>query len=273
MDDTEVAWQAGPSNVSFAWIDLARGFEKSWFWTALAMQDIRLRYRGSILGPFWLTLSTAIMIVAMGFLYAKLFKADVTYYLPFLTTGIVIWNFVAALINEGCTTFIVSQSIIHQVPMPYSIHAYRQVWRNLIILAHNFVLIPPLILIFHVPIGWSTFNTVPAVAMLSINGVWICILFGMLSARFRDVPPIVASLLQVVFFVTPIFWPIANLGRWEMLENFNPLYALVDIARAPLLGVPPSPYSWMVVLLTTIVGWSVTFAVFARFHSRIAYWI
>jgi ABC-type polysaccharide/polyol phosphate export permease len=269
----EVAWQAGPSNSAFAWADLSEGFRRSWFWSALAMQDIRLRYRGSILGPFWLTLSTAVMIVAMGFLYSKLFKMNVSFYLPFLTVGIIMWTFISALIIEGCTTFTNSQALIQSVPMPYSIHAYRQVYRNLIVWLHNVVLIPPLILIFGVPIGWSILEVIPAVAMYAINGIWIGVLLGMVSARYRDVPPIVTSLLQVVFFVTPVFWPVSNLGRWQALGELNPLFALIDIARAPLLGTATAPYSWPIVMLLTLVGGAVTFAIFTRFHSRIVYWL
>ena len=72
----------------------------------MAMQDIRLRYRGSILGPFWLTLSTIIMVAAMGVIYARLFHMEVSRYLPFLTIGLIVWQFISALINEGCQTFL-----------------------------------------------------------------------------------------------------------------------------------------------------------------------
>src|SRR5262249_37328135 len=77
----DMSWASVPSNAAVAWNDIWQGLHKSWFWGALAMQDIRLRYRGSIIGPFWLTLSMAIMIGAMGFLYSKLFNQDMTTYL------------------------------------------------------------------------------------------------------------------------------------------------------------------------------------------------
>jgi len=92
--------------VAAAWNDLSSGFSKSWMWSAMAMQDIRLRYRGSILGPFWLTLSTIIMVAAMGVIYARLFHMEVSRYLPFLTIGLIVWQFISALINEGCQTFL-----------------------------------------------------------------------------------------------------------------------------------------------------------------------
>ena len=55
----------------------------------MLLQDVKLRYRGSILGPFWLTLSTLILVAAMGGIYARLFGMEVSHYLPFLTIGLV----------------------------------------------------------------------------------------------------------------------------------------------------------------------------------------
>jgi ABC-2 type transport system permease protein/lipopolysaccharide transport system permease protein len=165
------------------------------------------------------------------------------------------------------------ESVIQQVPLPFSVHAYRAVCRNLIVLAHNAVIVPPVLLIFRVPVDWRIIAIVPALLLLSINGVWISMLFGMISARFRDVPPIVASFVQVVFFVTPVFWSADALGRWKQAVEFNPLFAAIDVIRAPLLATDPSPSSWPLLLGVTIVGSIGTFAFFARFRSRIAYWI
>ena len=123
------------SRTEAAWADLVEGMSKSWMWSAMAMQDIKMRYRGSLLGPFWLTISMVIMIAAMGVIYARMFNMEISRYLPFLTVGLVIWNFVSTVINEGCETFLSARNIITQVRMPYSVHAWRTVYRNLVVLA------------------------------------------------------------------------------------------------------------------------------------------
>jgi ABC-2 type transport system permease protein/lipopolysaccharide transport system permease protein len=242
-------------------------------WSAMATQDIKMRYRGSLLGPFWLTISMVIMVAAMGVIYARMFNMEITRYLPFLTVGLVIWSFVSTVILEGCQTFLSAQSIITQVRMPFSIHAWRTVYRNLIVLAHNMVIIPLVLIIFGVPVGWHALIILPAIAILAINGLWVSILLGMISARYRDVPPIVTSFVQVIFFITPIFWPPEAVGVWMQALPLNPLFAAVDVVRAPLLGSAPLTYSWAVLLAVTAVGWIGTFALFAKFRSRIAYWI
>lgn len=253
--------------------DIIEGLEKYWLWNAMAFQDVKLRYRGSLLGPFWLTFSTAIMIGSMGVIYPHLFNTDMHSYLPFLAIGLVLWQVIQTMVTDGCQVFIAAQEIILQAPMPFSVHVYRMVARNFLILGHNLLIIPFVLVIFSVPIGISALQTIPALLLVAINGVWSGLFFGMVSARFRDIPPVVASIFQVLFFITPVFWAPEVLGKWETLFELNPIFAAIDVIRAPLLGKSPASLSWLVLVLTTIAGSAFTFACFARFRSRIAYWI
>src|SRR3981081_4457659 len=160
--------QAPPTRAAAAWDDLIEGMSRSWMWSAMATQDIKMRYRGSLLGPFWLTISMVIMVAAMGVIYARLFNMEITRYLPFLTVGLVIWNFVSTVIIEGCQTFLSAQNVITQVRMPLSVHAWRTVCRNLIVLAHNMVIIPFVLIIFSVPVSWQAILIAPALVALAI---------------------------------------------------------------------------------------------------------
>ncbi len=262
-----------PGRARLARRDLAEGLRRSWMWWALALQDIRLRYRGSALGPLWLTISTLVMVVAMGFIYARLFQTDTRSYMPYLTVGLIVWQLISTLITDGCQTFTASEAVIQQVPIPFSIHAYRVVCRNFIIFAHSLVLVPIGLAALRIPVGWRAIEAVAGGAVIAVNGVWIAILLGMFSARFRDIPPIVASFVQVAFFVTPVFWPIEALGEYRGIAEYKPLFAAIDVIRAPLLGQATAATSWPVLLAATVVGCAVSFALFARFRSRIAYWV
>jgi ABC-type polysaccharide/polyol phosphate export permease len=271
--EAAVEWPPLPARAAVAWRDLADGFGKSWMWVALGLQDIKLRYRGSVLGPLWLTISTLVMVVAIGVIYGRLFHADIATYLPYVALGLIVWQTFSSIIIEGCEIFLRERSVIQQVPIPFSIHAYRNVCRNFIVLAHNLVIVPIGLFFFAVPIDWHVLEIIPGLLLLAINGVWISILLGLISARFRDVPPIVGSFLQVLFFVTPIFWPVEMLGNWQSIAALSPLFATIDVVRAPLLGAATAGSSWIVLMIMTILGCSVTFAAFTRFRTRIAYWI
>jgi len=268
-----VALRPAPTRLSEALGDLATGMSRSWIWTRLAYQDIKERYRGSVLGPFWVTLTNLILVAAMGSIYSELFNADVKTYVPYIMTGILIWQYISGLINEGCFTFTNARDVIQQVPMPFSVQAYRVVYRNLIILAHNAVIVPFGLLLFHVPVNWHVIEIIPALAMLSLNGYWMCVLLGAISTRFRDIPPIVGNVVQVLFFLTPIFWPIDSVQRLKHILVLNPFFAWIDVARAPLLGVEPEPTSWPLLIGCTALGCLVRLLFFVLFRERIAYWI
>lgn len=265
---------AAPSPSALAASDLLEGLRESWLWTTLAQQDVKLRYRGSLLGPFWQTLTTGVMIGGMGLIYSRLFHTELHDYLPMLTVGLIFWSFVAGMVTEGCGTFTSVQGIIQQVKLPFSLHAYRLVYRNLLTLAHSFVIVPIVLFIFPHPIAWPRLiELIPGLVLISITGVWVSILLGMISARFRDVPPIVASIVQVVFFVTPVMWPVGALGPNAWWAQLNPFFAALDVLRGPLLGQPTAPHSWTILMIVSISGCVAAFAFFARFRSRIAFWV
>ncbi len=242
--------------------------------SSLAWIDIKLRYRGSVLGPFWLTLSTALMVAAMGAIYATLFRMTLRTYLPFLTLSLVLWNFLSALIGEACTSFTAAESTIRAQRLPFIVHALRVVLRNLLVLAHNVVVIVAVYLIFRIWPGWAGLLVLPGLLLWAIDALAITLLLGGLCARFRDIPPIVGSLMQMAFFVTPVIWRPELVGparAW--LLPFNPFYSLLDVVRGPLLGETPGKAIWLSavvasLLLVLVGGW-----LFARTRARIAFWV
>jgi ABC-type polysaccharide/polyol phosphate export permease len=271
--DGAVELPAPPTRLSEATADLAAGFNRSWIWTRLAYQDIKLRYRGSVLGPFWVTLTNLIMIAAMGAIYAQLFHTDPMTYVPYIMMGILVWQFISGTINEACATFTEAHDVIQQVPMPFSVQAYRVVYRNLIVFAHNVVIVPFGIVFFNVPVGWRLIEVVPGLVLLSLNGLWISLLLGAISARFRDIPPIVSNIVQVLFFLTPVFWPLDAVQNLRTVLALNPFFAWIDVVRAPLLGIAPEPTSWPILIGCVLGGGLCSFLFFVRFRERITYWI
>jgi ABC-type polysaccharide/polyol phosphate export permease len=115
---------------------------------------------------------------------------------------------------------------------------------------------------------------IPGLLIVAVNGAWMAMLLGMISARFRDIPPLIGNLVQVMLFITPIFWSPSQLGgKGQYFVDLNYLYHLVDILRSPLLGNKPALLSYVVIIVGAIVGWAITFMIYARFRRRIAFWL
>ncbi len=260
--------------MSRAIADIRAALAVSWRWRALAWRDIKQRYRGSVLGPLWIIISISIMAAGLSLVLASPFGVERARYAPYVVTGLVLWQFLASLAQEGCQMFVSQGAIIRQTPAPLSLHAFRFLTRNLIVLAHTAVIVPIVMIAFRVTPGWQALMALPALLLLILAGFGGAVCAGLLTARFRDVPPMVGSAMQLLFFVTPIFWPPRVLDEgYGWVVAANPLFALIDIVRAPLLGVAPQPASWPVALLATAAALAFAFAAFSWRRSRLAYWV
>src|SRR2546427_775882 len=254
--------------------DLVRGFTDWRLWLLLGMNDIRQRYQRSRVGQFWITLSMLVTIVALGVVYSYLFRMSLREYLPSLTLGIVVWALVSSMVTEACTIFTGAESYLRQVPMPKSIFVHRMLVRNLVTFAHNVTIVPLLYLAFGIVPGWPILLVPIGLAIATINGFWIGLLVGMLCARFRDLPQMVASLMQIAFFVTPVMWKQDQLPReLSWLVEVNPLANLLRLIRDPLLGQVPTRFAYLMGIALILAGFSVTIPFFVRFRARIVYWL
>jgi lipopolysaccharide transport system permease protein len=247
-----------------------RMWRLSWI---LGWLDIRLRYRGSVLGPFWLTLSTAVMIGALGVLYSELFKMEIREYLPFLALSLVLWGFISTLVGDACTCFTQHDGLIRSIRMPYFLYAARAVVRNLLVLAHNIVVILAVYAVFDAWPGWHAVLALPGIAVWIVDALAVSLLLGAFCARFRDIPPIVASVMQIAFFVTPIIWKPVLVGANARFLPLNPFYSMLEIVRAPLLGSEASTLIWAAAIGYSVLLCGLAWLLFLRVRGRLAFWV
>ncbi|MFN3339991.1 MAG: ABC transporter permease [Dietzia sp.] len=260
--------------------DLRQGLSQRELWLSLGWQDIKQRYRRSTLGPLWITIATGVMATALGLLYSILFQIPLAEFLPHVTVGLILWGFISGCIKEGSEVFISNEGLIKQLPSALSVHVYRLVWRQFLFLCHNLVIWVVLMLIYPRPLGWDLLLAVLGLVVLMVNGVWVAMLFGILATRFRDIAPLLDSMVQLLFYMTPIVWTTQTLYEQggqiadrARIAELNPLYHYLEIVRAPMLGQPVAAYHWWIVLGCTTVGLILAFAALRRFRSRVPYWV
>ncbi|MCT1883340.1 ABC transporter permease [Corynebacterium sanguinis] len=268
------------TTLSMAFRDLVSGWRQNELWLQLGWQDIKQRYRRSTLGPLWITIATGVMALALGLLYSMLFQISVREFLPHVTVGFIIWGFIAGCIKDGSDIFIENEGLIKQLPSALSVHVYRLVWRQLLFLAHNMVIWVLLVVVFRIPLSWNTLLAIPALALLVINGVWVTMLFGIIATRFRDVAPLLESMVQLLFYVTPIVWTTQTLkdqggevAQRARIAELNPLYHYLEIVRAPLIGKETDLYHWGIVGACTVVGLLLALLVMRQWRFRVPYWV
>ncbi len=283
--------------------DIKEALRQRELWSHLGWQDIKQRYRRSVIGPFWITISQGVIALGLGLLYSQLFGMHIQTFLPYITVGFVVWNFINGCLLEGMETFISNEGLIKQIRAPLTVYALRTVWRQTLMFAHNLIVVVLVVGIFfgslnheyglskgvcdgegicHPGLGWYTLTAIPAFFLLAFNGVWVTLLAGIISTRYRDIPQVINSLVQLLFYLTPIVWPIDQLTAggardsvsWaEPIIKLNPIYHFVQILRAPLIGQAVSPWSWVAVGGMTIVGWLLALVAMRNYRSRVSYWV
>lgn len=254
--------------------DILSGFALWRLTFTLGWLDIKLRYRGSALGPLWLTLTTASMVGSMGFIYSHLFRIDLHTYLPFLAISLILWQTgIASVISEACTCFTNAEHSIRSVKLPFFIQALRTVIRNLIVFLHNIIVPFAVFLFIGTWPGLTALWAIPGILLWAIDGLALCLFLGCICARFRDIAPIVNTLLQLAFYVTPIIWTPYQLGPKGWWLPINPFFSLLEVVRGPLLHTVPTLTIWGMA-----IGYSLLLCVCAAFtfiicRSKLVFWV
>ena len=261
---------------SSAFKDVVSGIANWRMWVRLGWLDIRRRYRRTALGPFWTSFNLATLVFAMGFLWAALFNQRVGDYMPYLCASLVTWSFISTVVSEGSMVFISSQALLTSIRVTKTLLVVSMVWRNVIVFFHNLAIFVLVMLIWQVPVTWSTPLFFIGLFLLSLNGLWVGILTGLVATRFRDITQLLNGVIMIVMFCTPVMWSRDTVKGRVFISHFidsNPFYHAMEVVRAPLLGHAPAMFSWVVTILITVVGGSLTLYIFSRFRQRITYWL
>lgn len=260
-------------NLFGAIADISSGLGMRNVWLRLAIDDLRLRYARTRLGPLWLTLGMSIYIGGMGLVWGTLFRIDLEKFYPYMAIGLVSWQYITATVTEAPNSLVGADSIILAVPLPLSIHINYQVLRVLITLTHTLPVAVLVAIFCGVEFSLIQLLVLPSIILFAVNCWWITLLLGVVGARYRDVGHIIGTLMPFMFFLTPILWQPEMLRSFAFLAHINPFTHYIEIIRQPLLGQLPSISNYAVVGALTLAGTVAATAVFARTRHRLAFWL
>lgn len=259
-------------NIKLALLDLLQGLLQIRLGWKLGLLDVKLRYRGSILGPLWITIIMGFKISTIGILYAFLLHLDLQHYFTYVAISVVLWTYMSSMINDSCTIFTSASPLILSQRIPFSIYVWRTVFCNIFILLHNLLVIVVVFTIFKI-VPYTLYLFIPAAFLWIADSLAIGLLFGILGTRFKDIPPIVSAFTQAFFFVTPIIWKASLIHFNHNYILINPFYPLFEIIRAPILGEQLSALIWIAAVGYSLLLWILALFVFSKTRFRIPYWM
>ena len=259
--------------IRHAILDFRQGLAAYAVWLSLAEGEIKQRYRRSLLGPIWITISMGLMLVALAPLYGYLLGVAIETYVRNLAIGIVFWSYIAGSINDSCTAFISAEGFIKHIKLPLSLYLLKTLARNLIVFGHNAVIIILVLVVFPPDNSFVAPLALLGILLVSINLYWLGCILAILCTRFRDITQLVTNTVQLCFFLTPVLWTAEILKDRRYMVEWNIFFYFIEVVRAPLTGSIPSNSIWWVLLISGTVGSLLALLVFAKYRSRIPYWI
>jgi len=258
-----------------ATLDVTEGIRRWRGWTYLAMQTTKSQYRRTVLGPWWLTLQTAAYILALAAIFSNLLHHhnSLRSFLPYVALGFMGFQLLSGLTRTASTTFVSAAGTMQSTRQPLSSYVFRDATIEFVQFGHNVVIYFVFLAAGLVPLTVKSLIAIPIVVLIAINGCLAALWLGPTVARFRDVGPLVASILQMAVFFTPIFYRPVDLGPRRALIEWNPFTYLLGAFRDPLIGAPLEVKNYVGAVVITVANLLIALVVFSRSRSRIPYWV
>lgn len=256
--------------------DLFDGGELWHAWLTKAWFDVKLRYRRTVIGPFWMVISTGILIACFSLIAPVLFATDSAHFMAYLAVGIVSWNYIALTLNELSGAFIEQHDEIRSVRLPFSIYLYRVILRDLITYAHLLLIYVFIALIYQInPILFIPLFLI-GVVLVTLNFIWMGLILAVLCVRYRDIQQVVGSVITIGFLITPVFWEkslLLDSGRRSLVVHLNPFAHMIEVLRAPLLKQVPAFEHYAFLIGAALVGFPCAAYVYRRYIRRVVFWL
>ena len=271
---SDILHPASTLKTSAGWESLwsaGRLVRKSFLWAWL---DTKCQYRRSRIGPFWETINVLVTIAGLTLVYSAIFGGNLIAHVGYIGVGVVVWSAINAIITEGCQAFVRNSALVTTTNIDAEVYIGRTVSRIFITFAHHFIIYFLGIVFRIVPLTWISLLSLLGIALVFINAFWVVTVLAFICARFRDVQLIVRNLLQLAFFVTPVFWDYHRVAAdHRFIFDLNILFHFLQIVREPLLGHIPEIRSYLVVAVVTGMGSALALLLQRRMRAELAFFV
>jgi lipopolysaccharide transport system permease protein len=222
---------------------------------SLVARELKARYRGSVLGFLWSFINPLLLLVIYNFVFTTILPNQmegVQPYALFLFSGLLPWTWFSAALTEAAGSLIAGGNLIKKVLFPAEILPLVNVLANMV---HFFLGLPILVIFLvayrHPPDAWDLVWFPVAVLVQLVFTAALSLVLSALAVHFRDVRDILANLLTLWFFATPIIYPwnMPGLERFHLLFDLNPFTHLAVAYQEILFYEGPiGHWRWLLAL-------------------------
>lgn len=264
--DTLLVWRRALAD----WADAVRAPA---LWINLAAEDLRDRYRRTVLGVAWIAISFALFVGVKVLVFGQMSAASTREFAIFVTIGFGAWSFISSMVTDACGAYLHSRAWILGTAVPYPVYLLQAALRNWMVF--SLVLLVMGIALLWKPTPWTpaALFAIPGLFAYFVTSVWLSALLAPLCVRYHDLLHAVQTSMRLMFFITPILWMPGQSGLLAELARVNPMTHYLAVIREPLLYNHWPATSWRVVLLVNVAGIVLGAITYASTRRKIAFWI
>ncbi len=262
-----------PSPLMAAFKDVGDGIRLAPLWWRLGLDQTASRFQRSILGPFWMACNLLVVAFALAFLVSALMGGDMARNYPQVVAGLLAWSLVGTTIAEAQAIFLYNAGLMQSQRLPLTFYVFLHAQKAATNFFFQLIAFWAMMLLLHrfsVP-HWTL---LPALALMLLIVCFQGFIIAIPSTRFRDVAYMMSYVVQLLFYVTPVFWTADHLSaKSRRIVDLNPFAHQVDLLRAPLTGHAPALIDWYWTLGTVGVLALVALILLAKFGKRVVFWL
>lgn len=242
-------------------------------WSNLALEDLRDRYRRTVLGLLWIVVSFALFVLVKVLVFGQLSKVSASEFGVYVTLGFGLWTYINTMVVDSCTAYMQARPWILGTATPYPVFLLQAVFRNWLIFALILLVMAASLLWKSTPWSPVMLWALPGLAAYLLSSLWLAAILASLCVRYRDLYHTVQTSMRLIFFATPILWMPATNGRLALIARWNPISHFLAIVRDPLMYDRIPVNSWTVVLVINACGLLTGILVYALTRRHVAHWV
>jgi ABC-type polysaccharide/polyol phosphate export permease len=242
---------------------------------ALALKELRIRYKRSVLGFLWALLNPLFMMVILTVVFSTVMRIQIDHYAVFLLSVLLPWTLFSQSLSYGVESIVGNGELLKKVYIAKSVFPTAAVLSNVI--NFFFSLIPLVILLplLHFPFHWTWIYLPVPLLGLVLFALGCSFFLAMANVFFRDVSHILQVVLSAWFYVCPIIYSLDMMPpRYRILFKINPmLYLLNGFRLAIYYGLLPSFESVAASLGVGVIGLVLGYSIFRRYQDTLVFYV
>ncbi|HKW66138.1 MAG TPA: ABC transporter permease [Terriglobales bacterium] len=242
---------------------------------ALALKELRVRYKRSALGFCWALLNPLLMMIILTLVFGTMMRFSIDHYAIFLLSMLLPWTFFSQALAYGVESVVGNAELLKKVRVAKMVFPLSAVLANIINFLLSLLPLALLIVLLRFPLHWTwIYLPIPMVGLFLFT-LGTCFFFATINVFFRDVSHIVQIILSAWFYLSPIIYSLEFIPhKYRFFFRLNPLlYVLNGFRLSIYYGLLPSPQSVAMSLACGIGAVIIGFGFFRRYQDSFVYYV